>query len=155
MEKLCGLRNPSPDNDAAPPADAAAPGPMCSRANFLAMKNICYNIGCEAYVGVQVESDYITAPTPGQDAKDLLKTFIDQIVKTFEATINCDKNRYVIDLSQVSENRRDESTKQNCREFANSADWYQVGIHGMPNSIFPHMRVKIWWAPLFSSVYCR
>jgi hypothetical protein len=104
------------------------------------MAGIAYNRGDNAYVGVQVESsDYQTHH--GWGDADLLTLFSDQIVETFAAAIGCTKNRY----QYVQHFGLPPAVpKYRCYEFANSADWYQVGIHGLGGQVFPHMRVKIW-----------
>lgn len=55
-----------------------------------------------------------------------------QIVETFRATIECPKNRFKLYFPL-----------DECQEWANSAGWYQVGIHGLDGGIFPHMWVKL------------
>lgn len=111
--------------------DKPIPGPVCDRGE-LDISGIAYNVGNEAYVGVQVESDWIPKPADEKaNSKVFLDLFIEQIVETFKAAINCEKNRYQL------------GSGMKCREFANSADFYQIGIHGRED--FPHLRVKIWF----------
>lgn len=104
---------------------------MCNHKDVLVVNNIFNNKDRGAYLRVKVESNYIPKTHNGDDLF-MLKHFIDQIVLAFEASINCDKNRYV------------ERGKGGCSEYGNSADYCQVGIHGMHDAnIFPHLRVRL------------
>lgn len=105
------------------------PNPRSCRKDVYWITDIAWTGHNDGVVKVQVESSDYSTHNGGRDI-DLLAMFINQIVNTFEAAISCDKNRYQLNYF-------------GCHEWANSADWYQVGIHGLGDGIFPHMRVKI------------
>ncbi|KAJ4299893.1 hypothetical protein N0V90_005140 [Kalmusia sp. IMI 367209] len=85
--------------------------------------DICYNVGCEANVKLRVLSDWSTS-------RNQQKLMIDTAYAMFKIITDCDTNRY-----QLQE--------RGCREFANSADWIQVGIYGTGADVAPHLRVGI------------
>ena len=94
----------------------------------MTIRDIAYNAGEEAYIKVGIESDNIPEPPNGHKT-DLLNLFIDQLVDAFRAAIGCNKNRYQL------------GSGIDCREFANSAEFYQVGIHKEKD--FLHLKMTV------------
>ncbi|KAL1612802.1 hypothetical protein SLS60_001031 [Paraconiothyrium brasiliense] len=113
---------------------ATISGPQCRRQKF-EINGIYYHGGSNGVLEVTVESDYLPELNSWdyRTERQLFDMFVDQIVKAFEASVSTNVNRY-----QLSIPGRPWDPNE-CTEFANSAGWYQVGIHGL--NYFPHLRV--------------
>ena len=114
------------------------PGPLCKREDRW-LRNIRYNAGFNSGFIIKIESDYIPNAPGSSDNAAILTLFQDQLVKMFRAAINCEKNRYRIWYFAEPWIK----VPDVCLEMANSADWYQVALYGLPdNGPRPHMRVS-------------
>jgi hypothetical protein len=120
------------------------PGRVC-KSEVRTIEAIRYNDrgrggATNSHLNIQVESDFIPHAPGSYDGTVLLTLFKDQIAKAFHAAINCRRNQY---HAITGGGWTFLPTK--CWEFANTGDWYQVALIGLPAtfSAVPHLRVKI------------
>jgi hypothetical protein len=120
------------------------PGRVC-KSEVRTIEAIRYNYkgewaSSDSHLNIQVDSDFIPHAPGSYDGTVLLTLFKDQIAKAFHAAINCRRNQY-----HATVRRGNRFLPPGCWEFANTGDWYQVALTGLPDtfSAVPHLRVKI------------
>lgn len=114
------------------------PGHVCKREERW-LRDIRYNAGFNSGLIIKIESDYIPSAPGSSDDNAILTLFQDQLVRMFRAAVNCDKNRYHLWYPTGSWSKEPGF----CVEMANSADWYQVALYGLPgDGPRPHLRVS-------------
>lgn len=124
------------------------PGTVC-RDTTRYIEGISNSDGSTGTLELKVDSSYIPSAPGSTDYSALLTLFQDQIARVFEAAINCNKNRYR-HFTQHKEwvglyGKKDWRTTDtyDCKDMANSADWYEVSIRGLPGDERPHLRVSV------------